>query len=123
MPSSHLLLAPFDIWVYNFSYHFSGIVGGYGLSQPLCSHCVGHHAIFLYGHSATGWRSSIFRSTIFCKIFENCRWLRATAFVLMVCTDIVQKSCDSGAVAMLFSQFQHGNRTSQCGLHTEAVRR
>ena len=51
MPSSHLLRAPCDKWVFTFPYDISGIVGGYGIRQ--CFHIVnGHRAIFffLYGN-------------------------------------------------------------------------
>ena len=42
MPSSHLLRAPCDKWVYDFPYDFSGTVGGYG-PRASCD--------FLYGSS------------------------------------------------------------------------
>ena len=45
MPSSHLLWAPSDEWVYKFPYNFSGIVGGYGF------HIVyEHHVISCLGN-------------------------------------------------------------------------
>ena len=53
MPSSHLLRAPHDKWIYDFPYDISGIVGGNGL-RPIHSYCVPASYNFLYGHLVTG---------------------------------------------------------------------
>ena len=48
MPGLHLPLTPYDLFVYNFCYDFSGIVDGYAL-WPMCFHCIPAMCIFLCG--------------------------------------------------------------------------
>ena len=65
MPGLHLPRMPYDLFVYDFPYDFSGIVGGYGLRR-MCLHCIRATCDFLYGPSATDRRKPYWNRALSC---------------------------------------------------------
>ena len=91
MPGLYLPRALYDLFIYHFTYNFSGIVGAYGA----CVYIVTGNMLFMHGLWVTDQGKAIQRPLRNCAVIAASVWKSYRAHA-----DSIQRLCGDGTVAV-----------------------